>query len=55
MYTKKIFIAMSNDNFDLFFKIVDSFGCKITLRAAEREMMQHKISVHVEDVEKGTP
>ncbi len=39
-YTKKIVIAMSQEDYDGFFKVLDSSGCKLVLRPGEREMMR---------------
>ena len=39
-YTKKIVIAMSQEDYDGFFKVLDSSGCKLILRPSEREMMR---------------
>ncbi|MDM8156857.1 hypothetical protein QUV96_04305 [Amedibacillus dolichus] len=39
-YTKKIVIAMSQEDYDGFFKVLDSSGSKLILRPSEREMMR---------------
>ena len=36
-YTKKIVIAMSQEDYDGFFKVLDSSGCKLILRPSERQ------------------
>ena len=40
VYSKKILAAMTSEDFDGFFKILDSFGCKYALRPFDREMMR---------------
>lgn len=40
VYTKKIMKAMSEENYDQFYQILDSFWCKFALHPADREMMR---------------
>ena len=40
VYSKNILAAMTSEDFDGFFKILDSFGCKYALRPFDREMMR---------------
>lgn len=40
VYTKKIMKSMSEENYDQFYQILDSFWCKFALRPADREMMR---------------
>ena len=39
-YTKKIMKAMSEEDYDRFYHILDSFWCKFALHPADREMMR---------------